>query len=308
MSEHIIKRANGKLLLTGEYAVLDGAMALGLPTKYGQTIAVIKEDTPQDKLKWESLDMYHDIWFEGTFNTQTFNFSESDNNDSAEVITRILNYVAQQNPDSLSYISKIRIKLDYPVKWGLGSSASVISCIAQVFEVDPYQIQKDVFGGSGYDIACATSNKPILYTNNIEAEKKVTPSSFRPVKPELWHFVYLGHKKNSREAIKYYKDIVQDKSQFVSTINQLSLDISASKSHSEQVAILNKHEDVVSEFLNLPKAKTQHFEDFDGVIKSLGAWGGDFVAAVSKDKNIDLDYFYQKGYPTVIPYTSIIMN
>jgi len=28
--------SNGKLLITGEYLVLDGAKALALPTKYGQ--------------------------------------------------------------------------------------------------------------------------------------------------------------------------------------------------------------------------------------------------------------------------------
>ena len=30
--------SNGKLLITGEYVVLDGAKALALPTKYGQNL------------------------------------------------------------------------------------------------------------------------------------------------------------------------------------------------------------------------------------------------------------------------------
>ena len=33
--------ANGKLLLTGEYAVLDGAKAIGLPTKRGQSLQIL---------------------------------------------------------------------------------------------------------------------------------------------------------------------------------------------------------------------------------------------------------------------------
>lgn len=33
-------KSNGKLLLTGEYLVLDGAVALALPTKMGQIMTV----------------------------------------------------------------------------------------------------------------------------------------------------------------------------------------------------------------------------------------------------------------------------
>ena len=32
--------SNGKLLLTGEYVVLDGATALAIPTKYGQYLEI----------------------------------------------------------------------------------------------------------------------------------------------------------------------------------------------------------------------------------------------------------------------------
>ena len=32
--------SNGKLLITGEYVVLDGAKALALPTKFGQSLLV----------------------------------------------------------------------------------------------------------------------------------------------------------------------------------------------------------------------------------------------------------------------------
>ena len=32
--------SNGKLLLTGEYLVLNGAVALAIPTKFGQTLTI----------------------------------------------------------------------------------------------------------------------------------------------------------------------------------------------------------------------------------------------------------------------------
>jgi hypothetical protein len=45
--------SNGKLLLTGEYVVLDGAEALALPTRFGQNLKV-KQGVTQE-LKWLSL-------------------------------------------------------------------------------------------------------------------------------------------------------------------------------------------------------------------------------------------------------------
>lgn len=41
MSEKLFY-SNGKLLLSGEYAVLDGALSLAVPTKYGQLLSVKK--------------------------------------------------------------------------------------------------------------------------------------------------------------------------------------------------------------------------------------------------------------------------
>lgn len=40
--------AHGKVLLTGEYMILDGAVGIGLPTHHGQTLTIetIESDTP----------------------------------------------------------------------------------------------------------------------------------------------------------------------------------------------------------------------------------------------------------------------
>ena len=39
--------SNGKLLITGEYAVLDGALSLALPTKFGQELNVFQTEAAQ---------------------------------------------------------------------------------------------------------------------------------------------------------------------------------------------------------------------------------------------------------------------
>ena len=54
--------SNGKLLITGEYLVLNGAKALALPTKFGQSLEV--SSIEEKKIIWTSLDFDKSIWFE----------------------------------------------------------------------------------------------------------------------------------------------------------------------------------------------------------------------------------------------------
>src|SRR6478609_1919746 len=54
--------SNGKLLITGEYLVLNGAKALALPTKFGQSLEV--STIVEKKILWRSLDSDKSIWFE----------------------------------------------------------------------------------------------------------------------------------------------------------------------------------------------------------------------------------------------------
>ena len=56
--------SNGKLLITGEYLVLDGAKALALPTKFGQNLIV--EKGKNKEIVWKSFDKDNSIWFNET--------------------------------------------------------------------------------------------------------------------------------------------------------------------------------------------------------------------------------------------------
>ena len=58
-------RSNGKLLLTGEYVVLDGANALAIPTKYGQSLTVEPNDS--NTIVWKSYNELDKVWFEDEF-------------------------------------------------------------------------------------------------------------------------------------------------------------------------------------------------------------------------------------------------
>ena len=45
-------RSHGKLLLTSEYVVLDGAKALALPTKFGQSLSILPNN--KGNISWQS--------------------------------------------------------------------------------------------------------------------------------------------------------------------------------------------------------------------------------------------------------------
>ncbi|HNL07104.1 MAG TPA: hypothetical protein PKH93_05975, partial [Chitinophagales bacterium] len=61
---------------------------------------------------------------------------------------------------------------------------------------------------------------------------------------------------------------------------------------------LLEHEKMVSRYLQMPRQQDQLFDDYPhGIIKSLGAWGGDFVLATSSaDSFSTMHYFQQKGF------------
>jgi hypothetical protein len=48
------------------------------------------------------------------------------------------------------------------------------------------------------------------------------------------------------------------------------------------------------------------FSDFNGEVKSLGAWGGDFVMVLSDSD--PTSYFSSKGFETVISYDEMILS
>ncbi len=55
----------------------------------------------------------------------------------------------------------------------------------------------------------------------------------------------------------------------------------------------------------MERIQDQLFPDFDGFVKSLGAWGGDFVMAGGEG---DIpSYFRVKGYGTVLRYRDMVL-
>lgn len=298
--------SNGKLLITGEYLVLDGAKAFALPTKFGQNLIVQKGSNQE--IKWRSHDFDGSIWFE-----ETISFSEISNKINPEVetvkttLTTILYEAYRLNPDFINnaegYI--ITTELSFPKNWGLGTSSTLINNIAQWLQINAFTLLKNSFGGSGYDIACAQNDSPILYS--IEAgNAKVEKIIFSPEFTENLYFVYLNKKQSSKVAIaSYYNNKNNHLEKNIITNNAITQSVIEAETLNAFALAIEKHEIAMSNILEMKTVKEALFSDFKGVVKSLGAWGGDFVLVISKEN--PTIYFNSKGYQTIIPYSEMIL-
>ena len=297
--------SNGKLLITGEYLVLDGAKGLALPTKFGQYLKVTSGEL--GKIQWDSFDSDNSIWFEETFSfNEIINFNVTDKLSERETLIKILHEAHLLNTGLLNSSIGFTVStvLTFPKLWGLGTSSTLINNIAQWFQIDAFELLKNSFGGSGYDIACAQNNSPILYQliNGLPMVEKV---NFNPNFTDCIYFVYLNKKQSSKTAIDNYYKNQKNLEANLPIINEITLAVLNSNSMAEFSTLLNKHEGIMSSILELPVVKEGLFADFDGSIKSLGAWGGDFVMVVSK--NNPTSYFENKGFKTIVPYKDMIL-
>ncbi len=299
--------SNGKLLITGEYAVLDGALALAIPTVYGQTLKVTENGNR--KLTWKSIDHLGKTWFEWTFALDIPLSEERQwlNDPTAKTLAKFLVEAKKLNPSFLTSKGGFAIEthLGFPKEWGLGSSSTLINNIAQWAQIDAYQLLWNAFSGSGYDIACAQNDTPLLYRLN-DGVPEVQPVLFDPLFKKSLFFVYLNKKQDSREGIARYLGRTFDKIKLIADISSLSKNIVQASSLSSYEALVLEHEKLISRALGLPMVKEAKFYDFKGSIKSLGAWGGDFILASGNDATPS--YFKQKGYDVIIPFSKMMLE
>lgn len=297
--------SNGKLLLTAEYLVLEGVKSLALPTKFGQDLVI--ENRVNHEINWKGFDYDGTVWFEAnvSFNNIIKNI-KSENQSILNTLVEILHQAYLLNPSFLNQSEGYTISthLTFPRIWGLGTSSTLINNIAQWLEIDAFELLKISFGGSGYDIACAQNHQAIIY-QIVNAKPIIQPVIFNPKCVENLYFVYLNQKQSSKEAIASFYKNHKKENDALEKINSISESILTDSSFESFSRFINEHESIMSSVLNIPTVKSRLFPDFKGSIKSLGAWGGDFILVVS-DRN-PTAYFKQKGYDTILTYNDIII-
>ncbi len=300
---------HGKLLLSGEYFVMDGALAIALPTTVGQSMKVKYRQSYQPVLNWKSIDHTGKVWFESNYEFWHFNPIKNQENAKQDFVHQILKAVRLQNPhflrDDLDVF--VETKIEFPLEWGLGSSSTFLYNVAQWAYVSPFELLNKTIGGSGYDIACAQAMGPIKF-QKLDNKPQWENITFNPSFRDQLYFVYLGQKQSSEKEVKKYNQTnIQGKNSIVTEISQLSMEMVSCQSLNIFNKILKTHEDIISSSLKYEKVKDKFFGDFWGEVKSLGAWGGDFALVTSdRTPSETRDYFNERGFSTLIPFTEIV--
>ena len=302
---------HGKILLSGEYFVLNGADALALPTQAGQSLSVKYEQSFNPVLSWRAFDSNGELWFEADFEFWKFDILSPDKTDQkALFLQKLLRQARIQNKHFLRDEQNVYVetKLGFPKDWGLGSSSSLIYNLAQWAYISPFELLFETSKGSGYDVACAQSSGAILY-NLGESGPLWSPVLFDPEYKKNIYFIYLGRKQNTQQAIESYHKVGQPSSKLIDEISLITREVLAAKKLEDFNYALSRHEAIVSGHTGQLSVKEKLFNDFQGQIKSLGAWGGDFILATSDaPKNVVKNYFNNKGHDVVIPYEQIILT
>ncbi|MDC3040510.1 GYDIA family GHMP kinase [Flavobacteriaceae bacterium] len=294
--------SNGKVLLTGEYVILDGALSLAAPTKFGQHLKY--QENLSNLINWKSINFDGNIWFECLITSDTLKVKSTSSKKISNKLVEIINFIREYNPSFLKKCgSDISTNLTFEKNLGLGSSSTLISNLSKISGVNPYTINNKIFKGSGYDIACAESISPILYKLDKD-QKIINEVSFKPSFNEHIYFVYLNKKQNSISEIKKYNKNKASNS-IINEISDITSEILVCNSIDRFNELIEAHELIISKLISKQTVKDHLFKDFDGYIKSLGAWGGDMIMVTSQ---IDPSkYFTEKGYSTIFKFKELLV-
>lgn len=299
--------SNGKLLISGEYLVIDGALSLALPVRYGQSLHVEVTDGPP-RLVWNSR-IKGNEWFTAGFRLPDLDIVSASDQEVAVRLQTLLRNASSLNPDTLSGSNEINVMADigFDLNLGLGSSSTLISNVAWWFDVDPFRLFRATYTGSGYDIACARSTRAILY-QVVNASPVIRQVAFDPPFRDQLFFVHLGKKQDTLSGIRHYRGSVPASKKEIERISAISDRLWQTTEINEFERLLGEHEMIISRVLGIEPVKESHFSDLPGSVKSLGAWGGDFILVTWYRSRQELEkYFHAKGMKTIYSFHELII-
>jgi mevalonate kinase len=292
----------GKLMLTSEYFAIDGALVLAVPTKLGQEFFFEEKDDEKSLIFWEA---YHQnkLWLRAVVDYKNWQILETNIPSNAEFILKTLKNVQLLSKikfkDNFTY--NLKTNLQFPADYGLGSSSTLMNNLAEWAEIDPFYLNTISLGGSGYDIAVAKEKSAVLYQSVPEI--KYEKVDFNPPFKNELIFIHLNQKQDSREGINFYRS--KKKSQkLVDKFSNLTRNILVCNELENFSQLMLIHEQKISDFLEIPTVRAKFFADCPVFVKSLGAWGGDFVMSSKFDGF--KDYFWGKDFNTIFEWSDLI--
>ncbi len=289
-------------MLTSEYFAVDGALVLAVPTKLGQEFFFEEKEDGKSIVFWEA---YHQnkIWLKAVIDYKNWQILETNIISSTEFIVKVL-----KNVQSLSEIQfkntttyHLKTNLQFPPDYGLGSSSTLMNNLAEWSKINPFHLNSISLGGSGYDIAVAKSRSAVLFQNkpDIYFEKV----EFNPKFKDDLIFIHLNQKQDSRKAIHLYRSKLKSQ-KLIDEFSDLTRKILLCNELEKFSELMLLHEQNISDFIEIPTVRARVFADCPTFVKSLGAWGGDFVMS-AKFEGFK-DYFWGKGFSTVFTWNDLI--
>jgi mevalonate kinase len=267
-------QANGKLLLTGEYLVLHAALGLAFPARRSQSLQVLTHK--EEGLFWRSKE-FGKTWFEARLSLPDLKLTHSSDPLLGEKLKDLLHSIRKYQADFLQNHRGLWVEtdLDFPRNWGLGTSSTLLWLMSDWAGMDSYTLLVDTFGGSGYDIACAKRNKPLLFQND-QGRIRVEEVSFSPPYLKDLYLGFSGKKQHSGNEVRRFLEMDPPSTDLIERISGIARQVLSAKDLSTFNSLLTEHENLMSDLLEIPQARTG-FPGFPGLVKSLGAWGGDFL-------------------------------
>lgn len=296
------RKANGKFLVTGEYMVLRGAEALALPLQQGQRVLLVPNGG--EAIYWEGF-APAGKWFETALHTETLDVLAGADAEKSARLRHIILEIRKQAPDFLKGGWWVRTDLDFDPTHGMGSSSTLLALLCDAAGVDAFPVLKNTFGGSGYDLACAFVQTPIRYTLNGETAHAEPARLPEEVAGHIL-FVYSGNKMVSSGEVKKFSSLAIP-SETVEAFTALTREALAATDHRTFAQVMRTHEQQLGRLLEQPVLQTR-FPDFDGTVKSMGAWGGDFFMAIADDVEAAKAYFEARGLGPVYRYAEIVLR
>lgn len=297
--------ASGKFLLFGEYLVLREAKALAVPLNRGQQLRVNLSGS--ENIIWECYEQ-DSKWLRAEL-APALEIVTCSNAKEAEIIRQLLLLIRDENPDKDPAGLHFRFDIDFPRKYGLGTSSTFLSLTSQWAGVNPYLLQKKLLGGSGYDIAAATAKGPIIYQlrQGNEFDPLILPVALNKNITSKLLFVYTGKKQSTAKEVSGFHRMPTSKHQ-IEEMNRIVEVASGTDSIEEFESAMVHSEKMLSAILMKAPLKESLFAGYPFCIKSLGAWGGDFAMATFREEGEALSYFRDKGVNPVFAYDQIVKN
>ena len=121
--------------------------------------------------------------------------------------------------------------------------------------------------------------------------------------------MYSGQKKKTATEVSSFLNKKNVPDHQIAEMTHLSEEFATCCLQSDFNLLIRIHEKLIGQIIGQVPVKEKFFADFDGEIKSLGAWGGDFMLVSTRlTFQKTKKYFENKGLTTLFKWDELILK